>query len=560
MTEAQTAEASGITGLMLIGVALIPWITLAISEVLLALYRRAVVRAMAGQRPARSTPSPVHASEQSHKAEELFATRDTTDNAAAAGGVLYQRFEHTTKTTTIVYVSAGFAYAALMGIALGVQSGTLSLASWWAYAVGFAWPAVLTALLITSPHWRVRLKIVGAYFVVFLLGVAVPPTRWYLLAIFFANGAATIVSLVVRARRIHAVAPLVGAVLTIVGVAMLFGVATTVLFDNGPAQAGQSSMEAGAAFLLLGLLLVLFVAGPLSAWLALRLVAAQYGRKRTSDQAIAMSALWLTFAGIQSSAIAFSDARWLAAGPVAFLAFFATASVGFRLLRRHVASAERGPRLLVLRVFALGRKSRDLFERFTTRWRRIGSVQLIAGPDLVTSTVEPHEFLDFLRRRLGHRFLDSEESVDRALEHLDLNPDPDCRYRTTDFICRDHAWRTVFGRLATASDVVMMDLRGFSRVNAGCTYEIGALLNIVPFERITIIVDGLTDEGFLAQTLEEARATLPQGSPNFTQPEMRLRVFRETGSKGVDPDRLFRLLCDAAMLSRRSDRQVAHAS
>ena len=41
MTEAQTAEASGITGLMLIGVALIPWITLAISEVLLALYRRA---------------------------------------------------------------------------------------------------------------------------------------------------------------------------------------------------------------------------------------------------------------------------------------------------------------------------------------------------------------------------------------------------------------------------------------------------------------------------------------------------------------------------------------
>ena len=39
-------EASGITGLMMVGVLLIPWLTLAISEILLALYRWSVVRAM----------------------------------------------------------------------------------------------------------------------------------------------------------------------------------------------------------------------------------------------------------------------------------------------------------------------------------------------------------------------------------------------------------------------------------------------------------------------------------------------------------------------------------
>jgi hypothetical protein len=35
-------------------------------------------------------------------------------------------------------------YAALMTMALGVQSKTLSVGSWFAYFAGFAWPAVLT--------------------------------------------------------------------------------------------------------------------------------------------------------------------------------------------------------------------------------------------------------------------------------------------------------------------------------------------------------------------------------------------------------------------------------
>jgi len=46
-------EASGITGLMIVGVLLIPWLTLAISEILLALYRWSVVRAMREQMSTR---------------------------------------------------------------------------------------------------------------------------------------------------------------------------------------------------------------------------------------------------------------------------------------------------------------------------------------------------------------------------------------------------------------------------------------------------------------------------------------------------------------------------
>ena len=562
MNEAQSTEASGITGMMLIGVLMVPWITLLISEVYLWLYRRAVVRAMAAQRKDSAAPLHSVAPEPTTPGDVTLVIEDAdTDTASApAGGILFERFRRAAATTAFVYVVAGLVYAGLMAIILAVQSGTLSAGAWLAFTVGFAWPAVLTALLIDPPRRRRwRAAIVFGYFVVFLIGTAVPPARMPLLGIFMANLGATMVCLVVRTRRIHAVAPLIGAVLTIVGVAMLLGVAFTMVVGDDSGLPEGAPMEVGRAFLLLGGLLVLLIAGPVVAWFTLRAVAARYGRKQTSDQAAGMTAMWLIFASIHSATFGFGDERWIAAGVVAFVAFALATKTGFWLARRRAAIGVRAPRLLVLRVFALGPRSRRLFDRFATRWRHIGSVQLIAGPDLASSTVEPHEFLDFLRRRLGDRFLDTSESIERALAQLDTDPDPDGRYRITDFICRDHAWQTVFGRLAAASDVVLMDLRGFSTVNAGCTYEVGELLNVVPSERIVIIVDRFTDEAFLTRTLQQAKAHLRAGSPNLAAAALQLRVFRETRRWSLDPDRLLRLLCDAAAVSRK-EQPVAQAS
>ncbi len=562
MNEAQSLEPSGITAWLLLGLPLIPLATLAISEAYLWLYRRAVVRAMAAQRQssgATTTAPPPVTTRPGHVALIVRSIdSDAGTGPDSAGDVLYQRFRRARKTTAAVYVAAGLVYAGLMAFAFGMQYDTLSFPAWLAFSVGFAWPAVLSALLIHPPRRRWRAAIVIGYLVVFWLGALVPTIGLFLFGIFMANVGATIVSMVVRTRRIHAVAPLVGAVLTIGGATLLVSLAVTVFVGDNPAAPDGAEMEAGRAFLFLGVLLAVMAAGPITAWLTLRIVAARYGRKRTSDQAVAMSAFWLTFAGIQSTTFAFVDAQWMIAGLVIFLVFALVATTGFWLGRRGSTIGARAPRLLVLRVFALGRRSRKLFDRFATLWRHVGSVQLIAGPDLASSTVEPHEFLDFLRRRLGDRFLDSDESIARALERLDTDPDPDGRYRITDFICRDHAWRTVFGRLAAASDVVLMDLRGFSPANAGCTYEVGELLNVVPCERITFIVDGSTDEAFLTRTLEQARENLDVSSPNVAAPVLRLQVFRETGGLSLDPDRLLRLLCEAAALSRQ-EQAVAHA-
>jgi hypothetical protein len=235
----------------------------------------------------------------------------------------------------------------------------------------------------------------------------------------------------------------------------------------------------------------------------------------------------------------------MSVGLLAFAGFLVCTTVGFRALR-HRSERTAAPRLLVLRVFALGHRSRRLFDRLAARWRHVGSVQLIAGPDLASSTVEPHEFFDFLCRRLAGRFLANAQSIDTAIAALDTRPDHDGRYRITDFFCRDSVWQAAFATLAARSDVVLMDLRGFSSGNCGCTYELTGLLNLVPLDRIAIVIDRLTDEPFLARTIEQASARISPASPNAASSSMRVRVFRETDRRGLDPDRLLRLLCDTA--------------
>lgn len=62
--------------------------------------------------------------------------------------------------------------------------------------------------------------------------------------------------------------------------------------------------------------------------------------------------------------------------------------------------------LLLLRSFSLGKASERLFDALERYWRHAGSIQLIAGVDLATRTIEPHEFLDFMSGKLARRFID----------------------------------------------------------------------------------------------------------------------------------------------------------
>ena len=93
--------------------------------------------------------------------------------------------------------------------------------------------------------------------------------------------------------------------------------------------------------------------------------------------------------------------KWILTALVAFAAWKAATLLGFRLTRGHAGP----PRTPLLLVFRLGKRSEQLFDKLRRYWQSAGSISMIAGPDLVTTTVEPHEFLEFVSGRLGRQFV-----------------------------------------------------------------------------------------------------------------------------------------------------------
>jgi len=269
-----------------------------------------------------------------------------------------------------------------------------------------------------------------------------------------------------------------------------------------------------------------------------------------SDQSVTVDTIWLTFGIVNSMGLVFQGARWILSGLVAFAIFKIVTLLGFSLLRGGKNSA--APRLLLLRVFALGRRSEGLYDALGKHWRTSGSIQMIAGPDLATTTVEPHEFLDFVTGKLARRFIDSGQTLDLRIDQMDLEADSDARYRVTEFFCHDDTWKITLARLADESDAVLMDLRGFSQNNAGCIFEINELFNLVPLRRVVFVIDESTDQQFMQNTMQMAWRQIREHSPNRRLSSGQISLVQFSQLSGEAMRNLLYALSSAAMAPVRS--------
>jgi hypothetical protein len=295
----------------------------------------------------------------------------------------------------------------------------------------------------------------------------------------------------------------------------------------------------------IGLHVLGFAIFGLGGWLAVRWIRDRYERKQISDQSTILDAIWLLFGVVHSIRLVFDGAPWMLSGLGAFAMYKVVVWAGFSRLINRAGSARNGSKLLLLRVFSLGRRSERLFHALGMHWRHVGSIQFIAGPDLVTTSVEPHEFLDFLRGKLARRFIDGPATLELRLSEMDLVPDQDGRFRVNDFFCYEDTWKMVLSRLVAKSDAVLMDLRGFSPQNAGCRFEINELINTVPLGRVVFIIDDTTDESFLHQTVQQSWSRLTRTSPNRLLVPPQLRLFRFTGAGSGGLRQLLHAVCVA---------------
>lgn len=171
-----------------------------------------------------------------------------------------------------------------------------------------------------------------------------------------------------------------------------------------------------------------------------------------------------------------------------------------------VGQASRGPQLLVLRVFSKDRRHQDLLDGAQARWRYLGPVLQVGGPDLVDLNIDPYECSMFLSSRLHELFLPEPANPGQLQGKLHSTADREGRFRVNEVFCFNTAWRGTVRQLMQLSDVILLDLRGLTAEREGTSYEISLLAGEALVSRVVALCDAQTDWGHVERLLRQAGA------------------------------------------------------
>jgi hypothetical protein len=190
------------------------------------------------------------------------------------------------------------------------------------------------------------------------------------------------------------------------------------------------------------------------------------------------------------------------------LAFVAEVLVLVLLLR---AIRRRRPllplkRMLLLRAFGGAYRREDLLDDLENSWRRLGSVEVLAGEDVAERTLVPTMIEALLAGNVQSQFFRTPADIAAGLAQRQFEIQPDVRYPVHAFYCTRETWRETFTLLAAEVDVVLMDLRGFQRSNEGCAWELDYLGRNYDHKRVVFVVDGRTDLEFASEIIASSAA------------------------------------------------------
>jgi len=532
-----------------------PIVTLLLSALLLWRYRRGVARAMAAS-------AAFEASVPTTPTASLHALPAVVDGPSASD--LYQAAIAGPRHTALRYTIAGLAFAVVFAAAarfvypIRIDLPGVLMGVWY-----YAWPIVLAVMLIIPGRrrWWAVVGYVVAVLPLWAWGASVAdildmqfgsvhlPARsstapqgiiglWL-----YVNGPPTLLILFCLIRRVRAIAPLVLALVT-TGISGTW-IAILALFSPKGVETAVAivvALHVSVYWAVWGTVVGSLVGFGALGWLLARGISDAYRRRALSDQSLLLDAVWLLFATWYAMWLIFGGLAWAVTAAVGLLTF-KLALVATRRLGASSTGATRD--LTFLRVFSLGRRSDALLDSVARHWRHIGSVQMITGPDVALSTVQPHQFLDFLSRKLDRHFVRDQASLAHSLAERDRVRDPDGRFRINNFFCHADSWQAAVPRLVENGEAVLMDLRSFSEANAGCLHELEYLVRNVPFGRCLLVVDDTTDDAFLKHKLTTTWDTLSPGSPNFQKPLPNTAIYRfASGTTAMRA--LLRRLCEAS--------------
>jgi len=247
------------------------------------------------------------------------------------------------------------------------------------------------------------------------------------------------------------------------------------------------------------------------AWRAAASVADRYRRRCFSDMQLLADAWWGVIVAFGVAA-GWVHGAWVALGCAlaAYVVYFATVRALLHWFR--LARHEGGPALLLLRVFGHQQRTEQLFDAVAARWRFSGPVTMIAGADLALRSIDVDEALAFAHGEIESSYIAGSVDLGQRLQALHGRTDPDGRYRVEQFFCFDDTWRPTLQALLSRSRVILMDLRGFTRQNAGCIFELQQLASLGRLADCVFVADKDTDRRLAEQSLGMPAAQGPSAA------------------------------------------------
>lgn len=382
------------------------------------------------------------------------------------------------------------------------------------------WPFLLIWPFISGVSGKKYKTGIGIYLVTYFFISALLMEKFdaygLLVLLGISNLLPTIMVLLLLIPRLRA-AGIVVLVLTSFFMAGAYGLPNVFIDEEVRSMAAGSFNEigihrAGQMYIWLNILGAL--AGITISWLLIRFLGNIYHQKLVSDKSILIDGIMLYFSLWMALILAYEGIVWFFLGIGAFLTYKIPVYYLLRSRIRQKTVGQAPKKLLILRVFALGERSDRLFRRISRFWRLLGPVQVISGPDLANSTIEPHEFMDFLTGRLSRQFLESEEEINRKVAYLDDQPSADGNYGINDFYAYNSSWKSVLAALVETTDRIIMDIRSFSPGHQGCIHEIKELFRRISIKKVLFIIDRNTDWQFMEKTFQEACSEIQKGEIN----------------------------------------------
>ena len=255
-------------------------------------------------------------------------------------------------------------------------------------------------------------------------------------------------------------------------------------------------------------------------------------RGHVPDEILHAHICWFVLSALQAP-MAFAHERPL---PMLVLpyAVYLAALVAILVRQRRTRAVQAPKRMLLLRVFNQAPVRGRLLDVLDDSWRRVGRIDLVVGTDLAIRTLSPLVLEEFLLGRVHRQFLKNSADVLLRLPTLPSNLALDGRYPLNELHCLPSVWQQVVSELAAATDVVMMDLRGFQATNTGAVFELSLIVSRVPLSRIVLLTDTTADERLLREVVQRSWCQVPEESPNFALVEPTIAVVRRSkGREGV---------------------------